>query len=132
MNEEQKCQWRKKYHEDKHKDWYIKARRERGKRFREKHPFKIMEKSLKKKNKDSTVTAKQLSICYKKQKGFCALTGRKLTSHNISPDHIQHKSKGGLCSIENIRLVVKDVNFARHTLEDIDFIQLCKDVVSHN
>jgi hypothetical protein len=67
----------------------------------------------------------------KKQKLKCALSGRQLTNLNISPDHIIPISKGGIHSISNIRLVDRDINIARQSLSDEEFIQLCKDVINH-
>lgn len=60
---------------------------------------------------------------------LCALTGRRLTNENISPDHIIPISKGGTHDIGNIRLVDRDANIARAALSDEDFLKLCKDVV---
>lgn len=67
----------------------------------------------------------------KKQRMLCALSGRKLTSDNISLDHILPLSKGGTNNISNLRLVKKEVNFARQTLSDTDFFNLCREILQH-
>jgi len=75
------------------------------------------------------IRAVDLALLAKRQKMLCALTGRRLTNENISPDHIIPISKGGTHDIGNIRLVDRDANIARASLSDEDFLKLCKDVV---
>lgn len=65
----------------------------------------------------------------KKQRCKCALTGVMLTKDNISLDHIQAVSLGGNNNIENLRLVTKQVNIAKQSMTDQEFIQLCKSVI---
>lgn len=65
----------------------------------------------------------------KQQKLKCALTGEKLTSENMSVDHLISKSKGGINIPSNVRLVLKSVNVARQTMTDDEFIELCRKVV---
>lgn len=65
----------------------------------------------------------------KKQKLLCALTGRSLTSENLSVDHIIPLSKNGMNTIDNIQLVDKDANMARRCLSVEEFVKLCHDVV---
>ena len=132
MDETLKKKWREKYHEVKHQEWYVKARKQRAKRFNLRHPFKKLVKSLRKKVPDSSITELDLWKLAKRQRCVCPLTGRTLTTTNISVDHIQHKSKGGLCHIDNVRLVVIEANLARHVLSDKEFLQLCSDVVTRN
>jgi 5-methylcytosine-specific restriction endonuclease McrA len=78
------------------------------------------------------ITPLQLFGIAKKQKLICVLTGRKLTTENISLDHIIPLSISGDNTIDNVRLVVKDVNFAKQQLLDDDFVKLCQDVVNHH
>ena len=66
----------------------------------------------------------------KRQKLICSLTGRKLTRETISLDHIKPYSKGGTNEITNLRLVHIDANMAKQTLNDEEFLQLCKEIVS--
>lgn len=78
------------------------------------------------------ITPNQLFSLAKKQKLICPLSGRKLTTENISLDHIIPLARGGKNSIDNIMLVVKDANLAKQQLSTQEFIQLCKDVVKFN
>jgi 5-methylcytosine-specific restriction endonuclease McrA len=68
----------------------------------------------------------------KKQKCKCALTGQSLTKDNVSLDHIQPVSLGGNNNFDNLRLVTKRVNVARQNMTDLEFLQLCRDVVGYN
>jgi 5-methylcytosine-specific restriction endonuclease McrA len=60
----------------------------------------------------------------------CALTGRKLTPDSASLDHIVPVRDGGLHRIENTQVLHKNVNKAKSTLTNEEFIQLCRDVCS--
>ena len=106
---------------------------ERDKEYRRhhwmKHPFVRISKRLRNRDKTSTVTPLDLWKIAKRQNCKCALTGRKLTTENTSPDHIICLTNGGLTVAENIRLVVKDVNNARGMMNDQVFIRLCEDVL---
>lgn len=95
------------------------------------HTFLRLERKLKQRDKKSLITASNLWHIAKKQNCRCALTGRRLTNENISPDHIICLSHGGKTEVNNIRLVTKESNVARNCLSDTEFIQLCMDVVEY-
>jgi hypothetical protein len=76
-----------------------------------------------------TVEVAQL---WKKQRGICALSGRRLDRNNAQIDHIQAKANGGSNDISNLRWVHRDVNHAKRILSDEAFLQLCLDVVRHH
>jgi CRISPR/Cas system Type II protein with McrA/HNH and RuvC-like nuclease domain len=46
-------------------------------------------------------------------------------------DHILPVSRGGKHSIENAQVLHKEVNRAKGTLTNEEFIQLCHEVVAH-
>jgi len=73
---------------------------------------------------------KQLASLWKKQRGRCAITGRRLdrTAHL---DHIVAKARGGFDNIENLRWVIPEINLAKRAIDDAAFLRLCQDVVSH-
>lgn len=104
------------------------------------HTFRRLRKGILKnarsKNKfafeSHDVTAMSLWGLAKRQKCICPLSGRKITNENISVDHIVPLSKGGTHDITNLRLTVKETNYARLNMSDDEFISLCKDVVKYN
>jgi hypothetical protein len=74
--------------------------------------------------------ATELSSMWKKQRGKCALTGRRLNK-SAQLDHILSKVRGGKDSKENLRWLCKEANLARRELNDDEFITLCQDVISN-
>jgi len=73
-------------------------------------------------------TALELFSIWKKQKGRCALTKRKLDK-TAQLDHVISKARGGKDFKENLRWVCKEANLARRELNDEEFIKLCRDVI---
>ena len=66
------------------------------------------------------------------QKHRCALTGRTLEPNTASLDHIMPVRSGGEHSIQNTQVLHKDVNKAKTTMTNDEFIQLCLEVVQHS
>lgn len=81
--------------------------------------------------KYSVGVAKMLCSLWKEQRGLCSLTGRRLTRWNAEVDHIIPISKGGSNERSNLRWLHKDVNQAKRSLSDDEFIDLCRDVIIH-
>lgn len=75
------------------------------------------------------VTGEQLAALYHRQRGRCALTGRKLTRETLNLDHIIPFSRGGHRGIENLRYVCKEANEAKGGLMDAEFFKLCQDIL---
>lgn len=65
------------------------------------------------------------------QRYRCALTGRPLEPQTASLDHIVPVRCGGQHRIENVQVLHKQVNRAKGTLTNEEFIQLCREVVEH-
>jgi 5-methylcytosine-specific restriction endonuclease McrA len=61
----------------------------------------------------------------------CALTGRLLTPETASLDHIVPVRHGGEHRIENVQVLHKEVNRAKSTMTNEEFVQLCREVVDH-
>lgn len=61
----------------------------------------------------------------------CALTGRSLTPELASLDHIIPIRCDGEHLIENTQVLHRDVNRSKGSLMNDEFIQLCREVVSH-
>lgn len=66
------------------------------------------------------------------QQHRCALTGRPLEPDSASLDHIVPVRCGGAHAIENTQVLHKDVNRAKSTLTNEEFIRLCQEVVTHS
>ena len=136
MNDKQILQRRlaqaKWYHANKASESYKQTRRDKQKRHQRKHCFARLLKQLKKRDASCKLTRFDLWRIAKRQRLICALTGRQLTSANISPDHILHLAKGGASSLDNLRFVIQDANMARQSLEDSELFKLCQDILSFN
>lgn len=120
------------YHRLKYTKSYIDKRRIKQKNWYYRHPFKRMLKAVKKRGKiEGELKPIDFWKLAKLQKMICPLTGRRLSSENISVDHIVPLSKGGKNLIDNFRLVDKHANLARLNYTDEEFFQLCQDIIQH-
>jgi hypothetical protein len=73
-------------------------------------------------------TANVLAILAR-QRFRCNLTGRPLTPDTAALDHIVPVRCGGEHVIENTQVLHKDVNRAKNSMTNDEFIALCADVV---
>lgn len=67
-----------------------------------------------------------------KQEYKCAISGRILTPDNCSLDHIVPLSRGGMHLKSNAQLVCLEVNKAKGSMTEDEFVSLCKDVVTYH
>jgi 5-methylcytosine-specific restriction endonuclease McrA len=74
-------------------------------------------------------SAVDLARIWKKQRGTCALSGRRL-DRSAQLDHIVAKARGGDDAPSNLRWLCKEANLARRELSDAEFTQLCSDVMA--
>lgn len=65
-----------------------------------------------------------------KQRGRCALTGKRL-DRTAELDHIIPVSKGGLNHPSNLQWLSPEVNQCKNDLTDQEFINICKAVLSY-
>lgn len=68
---------------------------------------------------------------YKKQRGKCVLTGKKLNKGNISLDHIVSVYTGGTNDLDNLRFIDIKVNVMKNILGDAEFLSLCEEVINY-
>jgi len=61
----------------------------------------------------------------------CALSGWPLTPQTAALDHIVAVTRGGLHRLDNVQVLHRDVNRAKYTLTNEEFIALCGAVWQH-
>ena len=104
--------------------WLAEQRHSRPERFDDVLPIRTPKSS-------ETVTVQEVHDLLVRQDFRCALTGEPLDPSDASMDHILAVSRGGPHTIENAQIVRKDVNRAKGTLTNEEFISLCRAVVRH-
>lgn len=77
------------------------------------------------------ITKQQVMSLLNAQSFSCGLTGWELTPHTASLDHRLPVSRGGEHTIANAQVLHEDVNRAKGTLTNEEFISLCRAVVRH-
>ncbi len=61
---------------------------------------------------------------------LCALSGRPLEPATAGVDHVVPVSRGGSHDIENVQVIHRDVNQAKSTMTNEEFIAMCREVVA--
>ncbi len=72
---------------------------------------------------------KMISTLWKTQRGVCSLTGRRLDRENAQLDHIIPRKRGGMSTVDNLRWIHRDANYAKRDLLDSELYLLCIEVV---
>ena len=72
---------------------------------------------------------KEIASLWKKQRGLCALTGRRL-DRSAQLGRKLPKAKGGNDSINNLQWLCESANLAKRDLTDEQFSALCSDVMA--
>ena len=70
----------------------------------------------------------ELASLWKRQRGVCALTGRRL-DRSAQLDHIIPKARGGSDGIGNLRWVCAQANLAKRSMTDAELLALCEDIL---
>jgi hypothetical protein len=85
-------------------------------------------------NKQATqsATASQLLQKIEKQRFRCALSGIKLIPETAQLDHIKPISEGGTNEIHNLQWLDRQINKAKGTMSQDEFIKMCKLVTLWN
>ncbi|MCA8985828.1 MAG: HNH endonuclease signature motif containing protein [Planctomycetaceae bacterium] len=104
--------------------WLAEQRHSRPARFEDVLPLRNSRSS-------ETVTVQEVHDLLVRQDFRCALTGEPLDPADASMDHILAVSRGGPHTIENAQILRRDVNRAKGTLTNEEFIALCRAVVRH-
>lgn len=110
------------------REWHKRNREQNCQKMRDYYARRFFwGKAMKLRGKDRA-DYRQIAALWKAQKGFCALTGRRL-DRSAELDHIIAKARGGSDGVTNLRWVCRAVNFARRDLPDDEFFALCRDVM---
>ena len=80
--------------------------------------------------RSETVSPEEVRQLLQRQNYRCALTGRHLTPDCASLDHVVPISRGGEHRIENAQVLHRDVNRAKGTLTNEEFLAICREVVA--
>lgn len=113
-------------------DHYLDEKRKSAVKHRLKHPFKRMCNRLLYEKKMEGVKPFDLWVIVKRQKMLCPFSKEKLTTENISVDHITPLAKGGKNDLTNIQFTTKHVNIAKFTMTHKEFIEFCHKIASLN
>jgi 1,4-dihydroxy-2-naphthoyl-CoA synthase len=109
----------------------LKQKRYNDKRFFYSRATTIINRA-KKRNELIPYTVNELTIflasLWRKQNGFCVLSGDKLTRDNACVDHIITKKNKGDNSLKNLRWVTEECNQLKSGLNDEDLIKLIKKI----
>jgi hypothetical protein len=81
-------------------------------------------------NAKGTVTVHGILHVIEQQDYRCALTGMLLEPEDAALDHKTPISRGGKHTLDNIQVLNRDVNRAKSTLNNDEFIALCRQVVA--
>lgn len=79
----------------------------------------------------TSVTAHEVVRLLEDRDYRCALSGRELAPETAALDHVMPIARGGRHNIGNAQILHKDVNRAKGTLMNSQFIELCREVVDH-
>lgn len=86
-------------------------------------------KAMKLRGKDRATT-EDLAALWKRQRGRCTLSGRRLFRENAHLDHRTAKARGGGDEIGNLQWLDNEVNMAKRALSNSEFTRLCADVAT--
>lgn len=78
------------------------------------------------------ITAKRLHELVESQGFACALSGRPLTPDTAELDHITPLSRRGRNTIDNVQVVHQQINRAKGTMTQDEFVAMCQEVTLWN
>lgn len=78
------------------------------------------------------LSRKRLFELLEQQQYRCAISGRELTPENATVDHVVPLAKGGEHCASNAQLLDDEINRAKGTKTNEEFLAICQEVVAHN
>jgi 5-methylcytosine-specific restriction endonuclease McrA len=114
---------------EKQRKWHAANREKNTAKMREYYARRFFWAKACKLRKMGAANYTELARLWKKQRGLCALTGRRLSRENAELDHKIPKSRGGGDEIDNLQWVTVEANRAKRDLTDGEFAELCGDVM---
>lgn len=84
-----------------------------------------------KSREEGKVTKRALLQLIESQDYRCALTGRELSPETASLDHRSPLSRGGTDTMDNAQIIDWQINKAKGTMSNEEFISMCIEVVQH-
>lgn len=78
--------------------------------------------------KKGRASARDLASIWKRQRGCCALTGRKM-DRTAQLDHIIPQARGGSDAPGNLQWLCPEANLAKRALTQDEFVALCDSVM---
>jgi hypothetical protein len=85
-----------------------------------------------KRTTEQSATSSELMAMLKRQKYKCALSGAKLKPETAQLDHVEPLAEGGTNNIENLQWLDGQVNKAKGTMSQADFVRMCVMVAGHS
>ena len=76
------------------------------------------------------ITPQQLAALWRRQRGRCAITGRRL-DRSAQVDHVTSRARGGTDDIENLRWTCAVANLLKREMSDEELVALCSEVLGH-
>ena len=77
---------------------------------------------------EDAATLRCLASLWRKQKGLCALTGRRL-DRTAQLDHKLPRARGGGDNIQNLQWLCREANYAKRDLTNAEFHVLCAETM---
>ena len=107
----------------------------KNRRVRKEKFFQYRALSFRHHYKCTEIDGKKLALflwkLWHKQKGLCALSGRKLTKENAQIDHIEPRKNGTNNDFDNLQWTTKDANHAKNQMTQKEFKQFIIDIYNN-
>lgn len=111
------------------REWHARNRDRQRAKLRDYYKRRFFWAKATKLRQSGAASFQDLARLWKKQRGRCALTGRRLDREIAELDHKLPKVRGGGDEISNLQWVCRAANLAKRDLTDDEFTELCANVM---